>query len=452
MNTMEPWWRQCSAVLRYMPGEDHKTIEDIAAELPDIVEQGYQAIQITAPYASAGFRPWWGLRPYDYFALNDELRGNMEDFRSLLRQCHRLGLRVILFLNLGYADITSPLWKIACRNRKNGIHGMEDALFLWSHTDTLPFPSPADLCFRRDGFWQWSDDAACFCRSFWTDGIIAEPQYDWQSPAVPRYIRDVLEFWLETGADGIIVDAVNRYLNCNMPLIRTCITDVIHQYPQVMCIPEGATGFGDPFLPWMTEGGFDMIEDQTFHSDLHWNGSAILNALTLESPNLLDNALAVCRAVRSMGSACWSYLSWGNAWTPEHRLLEIALLIASGHMTEIIPSYLSDFLTEHHEILRRILRMTNQCAFAPSVERDRLYDAEPACCYVLLCVSEKSPVLCVFNLSESAQDVRISILQAGFPPASDWYDHISQQKIAAADNRLSLQLPPCGFALAVPAN
>ena len=87
----EPWWLHCSAVLRYMPELDRKTIGEIAAELPGIAAAGYQVVQITAPYSSAGLWPWWGLRPRDYFTVNEALCGDMADFAALVAECHRLG-------------------------------------------------------------------------------------------------------------------------------------------------------------------------------------------------------------------------------------------------------------------------------------------------------------------------------------------------------------------------
>ena len=105
---------------------------DIEAELAAVSASGYRAIQITAPYKSAGFYPWWGLRPYDYFGVNEVLDGTMEDFKRLVDKCHEYGLRVLLFLNLGYADVTSPLWKKACQDKRAGIFSGERELFLWS--------------------------------------------------------------------------------------------------------------------------------------------------------------------------------------------------------------------------------------------------------------------------------------------------------------------------------
>ena len=66
------WWHSCSAIWRFMPGEDKKTIADISQDLHWLSNAGFQAIQITAPYESAGFHPWWGLRVYDYFSINNE--------------------------------------------------------------------------------------------------------------------------------------------------------------------------------------------------------------------------------------------------------------------------------------------------------------------------------------------------------------------------------------------
>ena len=446
----EPWWRKCSAVLRYMPEQDRKTIAEISAELPETAAAGYQAIQITAPYCSAGFHAWWGLCPYDYFSVNSALGGTIEDFTALVDECHRHGLHVILFINIGYGDITSPLWQTACSNRRKGHPGKEDALFLWSKTDQAPLPKRETPYFLHGGSWQWSSDAEEFYYGFWQVNDLREPMFDWQSPAFHAYVRDILGYWLSTGADGFIIDAPNWYLNGSFPVLRRCITNVIHRHPGVMCIPEGGAGYGDSFVPWLTEAGFDMLEDQTFESDLHWNGSAVMNALRLESPALLDNALAVCRAVRAMGSACWSYIGWGDAWTPERRLLEIAILLASGHMTEIIPSHLLGFLPEHHEILHRILRMTKYEAVAPCNERIRLFTVAPESCYAFLCPSDETPVLCVFNLSEMPREMWLSISENSLPEVSGWYDAAAQRLLNIGADCLYFSLPACGFALAVP--
>lgn len=435
------WWLRCSAVRRYMPGEDGKSAADIAAELDAVVECGYQAIHITAPYASAGFWPWWGLRPKDYFSPNETLCDTMEEFRELVRLCHARGLKVIVFLNIGYADVTSDLWKKACFDKRAGIDSPECRFFLWSDSGAaLPMQSANDH-FRQGGRWQWSDDARMYYWCYWNEGGFAEPQYNWASADYQLFARRVLNHWLATGIDGVIVDAVNWYLNCDWRTIRNCVTDVIHFYPNVMCIPEGGTGFGDSFPPWVFDGGFDVVDDQTFHSDLHWGGSAIMEAIQNCNPDLLDQRLAVCREMRMAGRACWSYLSWGQAWTPQFRLLEIALLIATGHMTEIIPSYLMGFQPEHWALLRGILQASRCEALAPIGQRMRIFPHGSAACYACLCPTGLAPVLCAFNLSNERQELWIDLPADGHP----WRELLLNYYVSAENGLLRLELPPYGF-------
>lgn len=132
------WWHRCVFVKRYMPAEDKIFIRQMIQELDDVVNCGYHAIQITAPYKSAGFEQWWGLRPLEYFELNQCLRSDMDGFRELVTACHQRGLHVIVFLNLGYADSYSEFWQRVCRDRRMQNDSLECRYFLWSDTGTEP--------------------------------------------------------------------------------------------------------------------------------------------------------------------------------------------------------------------------------------------------------------------------------------------------------------------------
>ncbi len=417
MKSKSDWHLHCSAVKRYMPEADRFSLADIERELPNLYEDGYRAIQITAPYRSAGFHPWWGLRPLDYFSLNDALGGTMEDFRHLVDSCHAAKIRVMIFINLGYADITSDLWKKACRDKKSGISSPESRYFLWSDSTDAPSMREKTEHFLQGGYFHRSEEAGAyyFCR--WNSDGFAEPQYDWASSDYQAYARRILTHWLDTGIDGVIVDAVNWYLNCDFGILKKNVTDVVHLYPNAVCIPEGSTGFGDSFLPWVEEGGFDMIEGQTFHSDLHWNGSGIMDAVNAQNADLIEKRLSVCRSARKKGIVSWSYLSWGRQWTSEQRLLEIALLLAAGIMTEIIPSYLNDFTPAQHDILRRLICLSTFPALDPISPRKRSPIDGNKSCYALISGKESDKMLCMFNLSARAQTIYIDS-PAGRSPLS----------------------------------
>ena len=406
MRANEHWWQKCPLVKRYMPEEEGVSISDILQELDTLISDGYSAIHITAPYKSAGTYPWWGLRPLDYFQLNQSLGTDIAEFKRLVQVCHQKGLHVMIFLNLGYADIYSDLWKEACLARKNRYTHSPADFFLWSDTGEDSLPVPGNRFFRQGGQWVYSPEACSYYWNYWQEGGIAEPQYNWGSEAWQAYAVRVLNFWLDTGIDGVIVDAVNWYLNCDFRIMRRCITDVIHRRPEVCCIPEGGCGFGDEPVHWMKYGNFDIIEDQPFHSDLNWNGSAIMEAILAQSALELPHRLQSSSIVRASGSSSWSYLSYHKfdqngfllEWTPEYRLLELAVLFGTGHIVDVIGTYVKPFSPEHTRKLKQLLQFGKEPGLAPC-ESVRYLKTGNEALFACLRSERNFPVLCLYNFS-----------------------------------------------------
>ena len=366
-----PWQHHCCFIKRYMPLEDGYSIPRIMGELDALAELGYGAIHITAPYDSPGFYPWWGLRVRDPFRLNPVLGNSMEEFRELVRACHERGLRVMVFLNTGYADLTSELWENACRDRREGLDTPLVRFFQWSDTGTEPPPPATDPCFPRQEWWAWSEEAGAFYRAYWNgDAMVPglyEPQYDWSCPELRSYMALFVRHWLDTGVDCVILDAASRYLNCDMHILRSWCGDLLADYPEVCLIPEGAAGFGDPLVSWL-HAGFPIVEDQMFHSE--WLGSPIWDAVYSGSAAGLKDRQKNCHMARSWGRVCWgrvcwSYQCWGETWTNQLRLLELAVLLATGHMTEIMPGYLTQFTDEERGFLDSLTRLGHNRSLAP---------------------------------------------------------------------------------------
>ena len=361
-----PWQHSCCFIKRYMPLEDGCSIRQIIGELDSLVERGYGAIHITAPYDSPGFHPWWGLRVRNPFRLNPVLGDSMAEFAELVRQCHTRGLRVMVFLNTGYGELTSELWQNACRDRREGLDTPLVRFFQWSDTGTEPPPPTTDPCFPREEWWAWSEEAQAFYRAYWNgDAMVPglyEPQYDWSSPELRGYLSLFVRHWMDTGVDCVILDAVSRYLNCDMHILRSWCEDILADYPEACLIPEGAADFGESMISWLN-AGFSIVEDQKFHSE--WLGSPVCAAAYSGSAAGLKTLQKNCHLARSWGRVCWSYQCWGKTWTNQLRLLEIAVLLATGHMTEIMPGYLTQFSAEERGFLDDLTRLGHNPALAP---------------------------------------------------------------------------------------
>ena len=75
----------------------------------------------------------------------------------------------------------------------------------------LPGYDPA-----RNELWQWSDRAQAYYWTRWpgkdvNGNTIHLPQYNWSAHAWPDEAARTVRFWMNTGLDGMIVDAVNWY-------------------------------------------------------------------------------------------------------------------------------------------------------------------------------------------------------------------------------------------------
>ncbi|MBE5955570.1 MAG: hypothetical protein E7253_03865 [Lachnospiraceae bacterium] len=405
MNHKEHWWHQCVFIKRYMPEQDRYTYKQIIKELPKLKQTGYHALQITAPYLSSGFYPWWGLRVKDYFKPNIFLADTMNKFTELVDEVHQQGLKVLVFMNFGYGELHSDTWKNACKDKRNGVNSKEKQYFCWKDEHEI---QKKGSHFLQGGRWAYSSEAGAWYWSYWGYDGNHEPQYNWHSKDFQSYVKKILTFWMNTGIDGVIVDAVNWYLNCDWQIIKTCVTDIIHSYPSACCIPEGGTGFGDDYLPWIEKGGFDIIEDQTFESDVHWNGSAVMDALKMKNAEPIRNRLAVCVSARQRGIPSWSYLSWDqSAWTPKRRLMEIAILLATGHMIEIIPDYLKNFSKTELEAFEKLLSYGKYDCFAPICKRKELVTEKKTHLFVLMCEGKEWDGRCEFDFSKGTYQFNI---------------------------------------------
>ena len=115
-------------------------------------------------------------------------------------------------------------------------------------------------------FWAWSERAGKYYWSKWAGVDLAGkdvrlPQYNWGSAAFQEEAEKIVRFWMDTGIDGMIIDAVNWYVDHTWALGRRRMTDVIASYDNSYSQPEGAGGFREDPVAWITEGGWNSVQD-----------------------------------------------------------------------------------------------------------------------------------------------------------------------------------------------
>lgn len=188
------WWEN-AVVYQIYPrsfqdsdGDGVGDLRGIAQRLDYLAWLGVDAFWLSPIYPSplADF----GYDVSDYTAI-DPVFGTMDDFDELVREAHAKGLRVLLDLVPSHTSIEHPWFR------------EHPDWYIWS-----PVEGPPNNWRSLFGGSAWSRDEASgnwYLHTFYPE----QPDLNWRNPEVVAAMQDVVRFWLDRGADGFRVDAVN---------------------------------------------------------------------------------------------------------------------------------------------------------------------------------------------------------------------------------------------------
>ena len=326
------WWEKASACRYFVVSPSQKDrellsirdVERMTAKLEQVRAQGFSAIHVVSP--ADGGVSFGGLDTRNHYAIRADA-GDMDDFRRLVKLAHSKGLAVTISYNLGYTSAEAPAWLKACDDVREGRSSPEAHWFVWSDTGDAP-PPPTNSYFNPPGrgFWEYSQRAKKYYWTRWGgadqhDADVRFPQYDWSSPEFLKEAEQIVRFWMNTGLDGIMMDAVNWNSNSDWRKNRQQITEVMASYGNVWIQGEGAGGFAEDPVPWITEGGWNSVED--FGLGTWWvaGSHAIVKAFQTGDPRAIETALRNShdRVVQAGGSLFASALVFQDPVVPTRR-------------------------------------------------------------------------------------------------------------------------------------
>jgi hypothetical protein len=149
---------------------------------------------------------------------------------------------------------------------------------------------------EKHEFWQYSDRAKRFYWTKWggvdsAQNKVRLPQYNWASPEWQDEAGRIVRFWMDTGIDGMVVDAVNWYVGYTWAIGKKQLTNVISSYGPRFSQPEGAGGFHEDPVAWITEGGWNCVQD--YGLGIWWEeGNNVLHdAIQNGDPRPVETAL-----------------------------------------------------------------------------------------------------------------------------------------------------------------
>jgi alpha-glucosidase len=194
-NVASVWWRD-AVVYQIYPrsfqdsdGDGVGDMRGILARLDYLVWLGVDAFWLSPIYPSP--LADLGYDVADYTGVDPAL-GTLADFDELVAAAHERGLRVVLDLVPCHTSIEHPWFR------------EHPGWYIWSPVDGPPnnwaaaFGGPAWSRDDRSGRW--------YLHSFFPE----QPDLDWRNPEVVAAMQDVVRFWLDRGADGFRLDAIDR--------------------------------------------------------------------------------------------------------------------------------------------------------------------------------------------------------------------------------------------------
>lgn len=200
----QEWWRDavCYEIfVRSFADSDGDGVGDfrgLTGRLSHVQDLGATCIWLMPVAQSPSYH---GYDVTNYFDVNRDY-GTPEDFRALVAEARRRGIRVVADLVLNHMSSEHPFFKSAALDRRSPWRDW----FLWSPTHRRSPNWQANTWHRLEGREEW------YYGLFW-QGM---PDLNLANPAVTDEWRRVARFWLlDMGVDGFRFDAVGHFFEAD---------------------------------------------------------------------------------------------------------------------------------------------------------------------------------------------------------------------------------------------
>jgi maltose alpha-D-glucosyltransferase/alpha-amylase len=137
----------------------------------------------------------------DYLDVHPQF-GTLDDFRAMLQEAHRLGLKVVTELIINHTSDQHP-WFQAARAAPAG--SPERDFYVWSDTDQKYLDTRIIFTDTEKSNWTWDSQAKAY---YWHRFFSHQPDLNFDNPRVLEAVLQTMRFWLDMGVDGFRLDAI----------------------------------------------------------------------------------------------------------------------------------------------------------------------------------------------------------------------------------------------------
>lgn len=168
-------------------------LKGIISKLPYLKELGINAIWLSPIYKSPFVDNGYDISDYRDI---DPRFGTMADFDLYVKECHKLGIYVIMDLVVNHTSDKHP-WFIASSSSKDNEYS---DYYIWRDK-----PNNWAGAFGGSA-WQYSEKRGQYYLHTFSKG---QPDLNWKNEKVQHEVLDMISWWCEKGVDGFRVDAIS---------------------------------------------------------------------------------------------------------------------------------------------------------------------------------------------------------------------------------------------------
>ncbi len=183
-------------------GDGIGDLKGIISKLDYIQDMGFTALWLTPVHPSGTYHKY---DVDDYYAIDPQF-GTMEDYETLIEECGKRNIRVIMDLVLNHTSTDNEWFQKAHEYLKELPPDWGPSVDYCKYFDYYNFTREA-----KEGWAPLSDTNWYYEARFW-DGM---PDLNLDSSFVRQEITDIMKFWLDKGVSGFRLDAVTSFYTGN---------------------------------------------------------------------------------------------------------------------------------------------------------------------------------------------------------------------------------------------
>ena len=180
-------------------GDGTGDFDGLTSRLDYLVDLGVTALWLLPFYPSPLRDDGYDIA--DYRVVNPTY-GNMRSFKRFLNAAHERGLKVITELVINHTSDQHPWFQ---RARKAPKGSPERDFYVW--TDDPTEYADARIIFQDFESSNWTYDPVAE-QYYWHRFYHHQPDLNFENPAVVEAVKELLDYWLDMGVDGLRLDAI----------------------------------------------------------------------------------------------------------------------------------------------------------------------------------------------------------------------------------------------------